>query len=100
MDELLKVFLQYGVVGAVAILALLVAFRLYKDTKAAGQARLDDAKAHNEALVKLAADQKNEMKALEERYITKAERWMEKNYDLARELAQIAELLERRWGVD
>lgn len=100
MDPLLKLFLQYGVVGAVAIAALWVAWRMFKDYKAQTEARLADSKTHTDALATIGRDHANEMKALEERYIAKAEKWMEKNYDLARELAQIAELLERRWGKD
>jgi len=100
MDELLKQFLQYGIVGTVAVLSLVVAYRQHKDAKESEKNRLLDAKGHTDTITKLTHDHADEMKALEERYIAKAEKWMEKNYELARELSQIAELLERRWGKD
>jgi hypothetical protein len=72
-------FLYYGPLGLVALVSLLAAIRFYLDKEKA-------AKAHAE-----------EMRAMEDRYITKAETWMEKNHELASSINQVLESISKRY---
>ena len=91
MEEIVKVLLQSGLLGAVTLIALLAARKLYLDLA-------NSRKAFDERIDKLHTEHKAEMKALEERYITKAETWMQQYHDLAKTLAEIADAQERRYG--
>ena len=77
--SLTKAFLYYGPLGLAALIFLLAAIRFYRDKEAA-------AKAHAK-----------EMRAMEERYITKAETWMEKNHELAASINQVLESISKRY---
>ena len=84
--EVLKNLLGYGVLGVVAVLAVL--FARYKDKEAkAAQKTLEDLHASYQAKLE-ASNQAHrvEIEALLERYISKAETWMEKFHEHAREL--------------
>jgi hypothetical protein len=85
-----NIFLVHGPLGVMALVAGWIAWRMYKDN---AKLRED----HNERLVKLTEDHKNEMKALEERYITKAETWMAQYHELARAQTSVMDSIERRF---
>lgn len=85
-----NIFLVHGPLGVMAMVAGWIAWRMYKDN---GKLR-DEQK---ETLAKLHEDHKNEMKALEERYITKAETWMAQYHELARAQTSVMDSIERRF---
>lgn len=97
--EAVKIILESGVLGAVAVLSLGAAWRLYRD-------RQEAERRHATELAKLNAehvlatrelrDQHGvEMATLRDRLVTKAESWMAKYYDLA---TAIRETVERLGG--
>lgn len=98
MSEIISKFLEYGVLGMIALLAMWVAWR--KDREFNDLTKEKDAlhKEHAERLETLTTDHKNEMMALEERYITKAETWMQQHHELARAQNEVLTAMERRYG--
>jgi hypothetical protein len=91
MDEIVKAFLENGLFGVVAALAISFGWRMYRD-------RIASEKASQERIDKLTKDHQLEMQALEQRYITKAETWMQQFHDLARSGFEVADAVERRYG--
>ena len=84
--EVLKNLLGYGVIGIVAVLAVLFARHKDKESREAKKA-IDLLHASYQAKLE-AANQTHrvEIEALLERYVSKAETWMEKYSEHAREL--------------
>jgi hypothetical protein len=78
--EILGTFLQYGALGAVAVFGILWAMR--KDREVTRQRE-----QHQE-----------EMRAVLERYVAKAESWSEKYYELTRELRDLVKALRSANG--
>lgn len=76
MTELLQSLGDYGAIGLIAIVALGWAYRLYRDLQ----------------------KERQRMDALRERYITKAETWMNKYHDMAKAQTSMLEAFERRYG--
>ena len=70
--------LVYGPLGVVALVSMWVAVRLYRDREA------------ERAL------HKQELKDFEQRYIGKAETWMEKYHELAKSLKDVLESISKR----
>lgn len=108
-NGIVEVLLRSGVLGIVALVTLLVARKLYLDLaklRASKDALHEKHKeeisalheAQKERLREILAVHKEEMKALEERYITKAETWMQQYHDLAKAGFEIADAQERRYG--
>lgn len=85
-----NIFLVYGPLGAMALIAGWIAWRIYRDN---AQLREE----HKNTIMKLTEDHKHEMKALEERYITKAETWMAQYHELARAQTSVMDSIERRF---
>lgn len=83
-------FLVYGPLGLVALVSLLATVRFYRDKEAA-------AKEHATTLATERAKHAQEMRAMEDRYITKAETWMEKNHELASSINQVLESISKRY---
>jgi pantothenate kinase-related protein Tda10 len=89
-SEITKLFLQYGLLGAVAILALLYGWRKDREAKAA-------AEAWQERIDKQSDEHQAEMTKLADRYISKAESWSAQYNELARELKVLIDsILSRR----
>ena len=81
MDVGLKEFLlTQGILGAVALILMWVVVRLYNE-------REKERGLHQA-----------ELKACEERYLSKAETWMEKYHELAKSLNTVLESITRRSG--
>jgi len=72
-------FLVYGPLGLIALVSLLAAIRFYRDKEAAATAHA------------------KEMRAMEERYIAKAETWMERHHELAASINQVLESISKRF---
>lgn len=83
-------FLVYGPLGLISLICLLAAIRFYRDKERA-------AEAHADALATERDQHAKEMRAMEERYITKAETWMEKNHELASSINQVLESISKRY---
>lgn len=83
-------FLVYGPLGLVALVSLLAAYRFYLDKEKAN-------KEHAETLAAERDQHAQEMRAMEDRYITKAETWMEKNHELAASINQVLESISKRY---
>lgn len=98
MDHVVGAFLEHGLLGVVALMAII--FAIKKDREVTNVVAEKDAlhAVHAERLQEIAAENKAEMLSLEERYITKSETWMEKYYDLAVSQSDTLASLERRWG--
>ena len=77
MDHVISAFLEYGLLGVVALAALW--FALKKDRALTISVDEKDAlhKHYSTRMEKAAKEAKAEIIALEERYITKAETWMQ-----------------------
>jgi hypothetical protein len=75
--EIAKVFLQYGLLGAIAILALYYGWRKDREAKAAAE------------------DHQAEMTKFADRYISKAETWAARYEELARELKSLVDAIRR-----
>jgi len=83
-------FLVYGPLGLVALVSLLATIRFYRDKEA-------EAKAHAATLACEREQHALEMRAMQDRYITKAETWMEKNHELASSINQVLESISKRY---
>lgn len=101
-EQIARVFLVYGPLGVIALVSLWVSLKMYRDlTKeradflAKHEALTSQCRAEVQELARL---HKEEMHALEERYITKAETWMQKYHDIAAELSAVADTLARKRG--
>ena len=90
MEGVSQVFLENGLLGAVLLVALWTAYRVYKDMRAIQE-------EHREDLKVIRTDHQSEMKELQERYIAKAESWMAKYHDLAHAQTEVLEALEKRY---
>jgi hypothetical protein len=75
-----KVLLVYGPLGAVCVISMLMTTKLYRDLIA-------ERKAHSE-----------EMRAFQERYITKADTWMSQYHELQKRMADLVEAMSKRRG--
>jgi len=78
MSELAKAFVDYGALGIVALVSLAMTMKLYRDNVA-------ERKTNRE-----------EMHTLEERYITKADTWMEKYHQHQESMNRLLEALSKR----
>lgn len=90
-SEIVKIFLQYGLLGAITLAAGYWAWR--KDREARVTADACQAK-----LEKQAAEYQVEMTKLADRYILKAESWSDKYHELARELKAMVDAIRRAPG--
>lgn len=87
----------YGPLGVLALLAIIVAIKLYLDgrkDRATWQAQLDKERADHKAELKGIQDQ---MHALEERYIAKADTNLEKYHSLAESLNRVLDSATKRY---
>lgn len=98
MSELISKFLEYGILGIIALAGVWIAWRKDRENKALHEEKDELHTAHAERLETLVTDHKNEMTALEERYITKAETWMQQHHELASAQNELLVSLERRYG--
>jgi len=98
MQEIISKFLEYGVLGIIALLAMAVAWRKDRENKTLNDEKDELHKEHAARLTTLAGEHKSEMMALEERYITKAETWMQQHYELSRAQNEVLTSMERRYG--
>jgi Flp pilus assembly protein TadB len=90
-SEITKIFLQYGLLGAIAILALLYGWRKDREAKSA-------AEATQERIDAQAKEHQTEMAKLADRYIAKAESWSAQYHELARELKTMIDAIRRAPG--
>lgn len=94
--ELAELLGGYGVLSVVTAIA--ITWAVMKDRAIAAlhlKVGLTQ-KEHNEKLEKLAEKHKDEMSTLEERYITKAESWMEKYHDLSKASLMLEEARQKQ----
>jgi len=98
MEELISKFLEYGLLGVVALAAIWIAWRKDRENKTLHEEKDEMHNAHAQQLETLVTDHKSEMMALEERYITKAETWMQQHHELARAQNEVLVAMERRYG--
>ena len=77
-ESVSKLLIVYGPLGVMALVAMLIAVRLYRDLHT-------ERKEHAE-----------EMKTIQERYITKAETWMGKYQELYEKTIDLMEAVEKR----
>lgn len=77
MDHVISAFLEYGLLGVVCLVALWFALKKDREAKALSEEKDELHKHYSERMEKQATDTKSEIIALEERYITKAETWMQ-----------------------
>jgi hypothetical protein len=90
-SEITKIFLQYGLLGAIAILALIYGWRKDREAKAmseACQARID----------KQDEEHRTELTKFADRYILKSESWADRYHELARELKTLIDAIRRTPG--
>jgi hypothetical protein len=91
MTDLVGTFLEHGLLGVVSLIALWFAYKKDREAVALHE-------SHAERVTLLNADHAAEMKALQERYISKAETWMGKYHEMADGQNEVLISLERRWG--
>lgn len=96
--DALQQLLDYGLAGAVAVLAILFALRKDRQATAAKNQVIEIQQVHADEVAVLNKDHKAQMVALEERYVTKSESWMGKYYDLAEAAVTVTDAVERRFG--
>lgn len=82
LDQIGKILIVYGPLGVMCFIALMVAWQKDKDLKTERQ-------EYQKKLEEMAKAHQAEMNVLEERYITKAENWMNKYHELATVLAEL-----------
>lgn len=85
MPEISKILIVYGPLGVLALLAIYVAIRLYRDREA-------DRVKYELAM----KEEREKYDALEERHITKSEGWMERYHELAQSMKQLLESVTKR----
>lgn len=73
-----KLLIVYGPLGVMALVAMLIAVRLYRDLQS-------ERKEHTE-----------EMKTMQDRYITKADTWMSKYQELYEKTIDLIDAIEKR----
>jgi FtsZ-interacting cell division protein ZipA len=109
MPEISKILIVYGPLGILALLAIYVAIRLYRDREADRKAFASELKAeHEKHASELKAERDKcdrerlerakEYAELEERMIQKSEVYTEKYHQLSNELRQLLESLTKRRG--
>lgn len=98
MSEALQQLLNAGLAGAVAVLAIIFAWRKDREAKAATERVIVIQKDHADKMAELNKDHKAQMVAFEERYVTKAETWMSKYHELAEAAITVTDAVERRFG--
>jgi ABC-type nickel/cobalt efflux system permease component RcnA len=98
MTVIVSKFLEYGILGLIALLAIWFAWRKDRDNKTLNEEKDELHKEHAVQLGTITSDHKAEMMALEERYITKAETWMQQHYELSRAQNEVLTSMERRYG--
>jgi len=81
-EKVVDFLLTQGLLGIIALILMWVVLRLYSD-------REKERAAH-----------KLELRNFEDRYISKAETWMEKYHELAKSLNTVLESITRRRGND
>jgi choline-glycine betaine transporter len=86
-----KAFLVYGPLGLICLIMLFIAFRLYKDLTT-------ERERHTKEMNAMRDNHAQEMRELEERYVTKAETWMDKNHELAKSINQVLESVSKRYN--
>ena len=73
-----KALLVYGPLGILALVATAIAVRMYRDLVAERKSHADD------------------MHAFQDRYITKAESWMQQYYELQKRMTDLVEAMSTR----
>ncbi len=73
-----KALLVYGPLGIIALVSMYIAVRMYRDLIA-------ERKSHAE-----------DMHAFQDRYITKAESWMQQYYELQKRMTDLVEAMSMR----
>lgn len=91
MTEVVGAFLEHGLLGIVTLIALWFAFK--KDREVS-----DLHETHATRTAEAVTLHAAEMKAMQERYIAKAETWMSKYHEMAESQNDVLISLERRWG--
>lgn len=89
MDEVAGKLIVYGPLGIITLLMIIVTIQLYRDREA-------DRKAHTAQLAAERAEHTAQMKVMEDKYVTKAESWMQKYHDLADAQNKVLDSLTRR----
>ncbi len=90
-SEAVKIFLQYGLLGVVALAAGYWAYRKDREAKVT-------AETYQAKLEKQSTEHQAEMAKLADRYILKAESWSEKYFELSRELKAMIDAIRRAPG--
>ena len=88
--EIAPKLLEYGLLGAITLGSLWVAAKMYKrgdSIREETQQRLEEKDKEHAA----------EMQALQERYITKSESWMQQYHEQARAQTEVLQSMERRY---
>ena len=76
--------MEHGILGVVCLIAIWFAYKKDREAREISVEKDELHKAHATQLQEVQHEHKNEMMALEERYITKAETWMQQYHDNAR----------------
>lgn len=85
-----KSLLVYGPLGVICVISLYVVCKLYRDSQA-------DRVAFSSKLELLMANHAKEISELQERYINKAETWMEKYHELVKSLDAVLQSITQRF---
>lgn len=85
MPEISKILIVYGPLGVLALLAIYVAIRLYRDREADRAKYAQDLK-----------EEREKYDELELRLISKSEAWMERYHELAQGMKQLLESVTKR----
>lgn len=96
MPPLAKILIIYGPLGILALIGCLVSLKLYRDARADRKAAQDQLEKERAQCELERREFVEELKKLEERYISKAETQVEKYHDLAKALNQVLDSAFKR----
>jgi len=91
MSQVVGAFLEHGLLGVITLISLWCAFKKDREVPALHAAHAEETVVRN-------SEHASEMKALQERYITKSETWMTKYHEMTDGQNEVLTSLERRWG--
>jgi len=98
--ELTTTLKVYGPLGVMTLLSVLACIKLYRDREKERKHSEDRLSAERENFASREKKLQDELKTLEERYVTKAESWMSKYEDFAKAATQVVDAAMRRYRGD
>lgn len=90
----------YGPIGVLAAIAITAVVKLYRDRERDRRTHVKQLLDERASFAKQLAEERAAYERLEERYITKAEKWMDKYQDFSKAVTAVVDAAMRRYRRD